>query len=296
MMRPPSMPMIVPITSICLVVVAGEGWLLHRARLHASGERTALWQKKQERDSLVHQSPALSTENESAIMADLVAARRKLAEWRSVLQGADPGRPNTPLPTRPIDAFFELTELIGQLRSSAGQALVEIRPDEHFGFAMYANEGPAPDQIAAVHRQSGAIKCLMEVLLASHPQALLAVRRERPVAKVVQDRQSRADDFFEIDHALSVRQTGLIESDAFQLEFTGPTGALRAFLSGLAFSHLPFVVRGVEVEPLREKNFAQTTAQVPASGASRSLVKPGISKFGVTLELARLAPSPTAVR
>ena len=296
MTRPSSLPMLVPVALFCICLVAGEGWVLHRACLDADRELARLRQKKQERDSLEHLSPAVSPENETALAADLAKAVRKLSEWRSVLQGDETERTSPPPPARPIDAFFELTDIVGQLRAKAGQAQVEIRPDERFGFARYANEGPNLDQVASIHRQSGAIKNLMEVLLESHPEALLGVRRERPATQVGQDRQSRPDDFFDMEHALSVHQPGLVECEAFRLEFTGQTGVLRTFLNSLALSRLPFVVRGVEVEPLRDINAAQITAQTPTSNPSRLLVKPGMSRFGVTVELARLASTPTAVR
>ena len=296
MTRSSPVPLLVPVALLCLCLVAGEGWALHRVRLDANRELAKFRQKKLERDSLEHLSPALSPENETAVAADLEKAVRKLGEWRSVLQGDETGRPYPPPPVRPIDAFFELTDLVGQLRAKAGQAQVEIRPGERFGFARYANEGPNPDQIASIYRQSGAIKSLIEVLLESHPQALLGVRRERPATQAGQDRQSRPDDFFEMDHALSVRRPGLVECEAFRLEFTGQTGVLRTFLTGLAHSHLPFVVRGVEVELQRDKNAGQVTAAAPQSNPSTILVKPGISRFGVTVELARLASNPTVAR
>jgi hypothetical protein len=286
----------VAVASLCLFLLGGEGWMFHRFRKEATRELAALQKMKLDRDSLVHHSPALSPESEAALTADLAVARTVLTEWRSVLPDDEPGCPSTPLPSRPIGAFFELADIIRQLRAKAAQSQVGIRPDERFGFAAYANEGPAPDQIAVVHRQCYAIRYLVGKLLESSPMALLSVRRERPGADAARDLRPWPDDFFEWDRALTLRQPGLIESEAFRLEFTGQTGTLRGFLSSIAQNRLPFVVRRVEVEPWRAESSGAAAALPTAPGAPGPLVKPMLSKFGVTLELARLETNPATAR
>lgn len=295
MKRLSPLSLLVPTAFLCLALVAGEVWLLIRSRAEAAQALSAMKQKKQERDSLACQSPALSPENEAAITADLTAAERSLAEWRLGLQGEEIVVPAARPPARSIDAFFELTDFIGQLHAKAREAQVGLRPDEHFGFAVYANEGPAVEQIATIHRQRLAIQYLVEALLESRPLALLAVRRERPGADVEREPRIRADDFFELNRDLAVRHPGLIESEAFRLEFTGQTGALRLFLNHLSTGHQPVVVRSVEVAPLVADSLTRLSTQALASGAPVPLVKPGIMKFGVILELARLATNPAAV-
>jgi hypothetical protein len=133
-------------------------------------------------------------------------------------------------------------------------------------------------------------------LLESNPQALLAVRRERPGAEAARDSRARADDFFEWDRALTLRQPRLIESDAFRLEFSGQTGTLRGFLSSIAQNRLPFVVRCVDVEPWHAESAVPAAALPTAPRATGPLVKPILSKFGVTLELARLETNPATVK
>ncbi len=289
-----ALPLLVPTATICLALVAGESWLLLRSRAEAAQALSALQQKKQERDSLARHSPVLSPESEAAVSTALFSANRALAEWRSLLQGDGAGRLTTPPPVRSIDAFFELTDFIGQLRAKAGQAQVGLRPDENFGFAAHTNEGPAVEQIATIHRQRLAIQYLVETLLESHPQALLAVRRERPKTDAVRDQRYRTDDFFELDRTLSLRQPGLIEGEAFRLEFTGQTEALRLFLNHLGTGCQPVVVRSVEVGPRVADSLTRVPALPSPSAVPVPLVKPGILQFGVILELARLAPNPAA--
>src|SRR5207245_42405 len=100
-----------------------------------------------------------------------------------------------------------------------------------------------------------------------HPRALLSVQRERPLTaaqRALRHQPSRSGapgvlpvqgaggapaDFFDPDPQLSVRQPGWIDSEAFRLEFTGPTPVLRDFLNTLATYRLPLIVSSVEVEP-----------------------------------------------
>jgi hypothetical protein len=191
------------------------------------------------------------------------------------------------MPAKPIDAFFELAGFIEQLRTRAGQAQVVLKPDERFGFATHTNEGPAAEQIAAVHRQRLATQYLVETLLEARPLALLAMRRERPVAGA-RDSRDRAEDFFELERPLSLRLPGQVETGAFRLEFTGQTAALRNFLNSLASYRQPVVVRSVEVEPLA----AIPTAGPVAAGAPVPLVRQSLSKFAVTVEFVLLADNP----
>lgn len=292
MNRPSPKYLLTSVVVLCLGLVATEGWLLQRSRLAAAQALVALEQKKQERDWLARQSPALSGENETAITADLTAAARALGELRSALQGKDAGLAAAPPPAKPIDAFFALANFIEKLRDRAAQAQVVIKPDEHFGFATYANEGPAADQIAAVHLQQLAVQYLVETLLEARPLALLAVRRERPPADGARDQRNRADDFFELDRQMSLRQAGLIETGAFRVEFTGQTAALRNFLNSLATYRQPVVVRNVEVEPLATEAATRPSAAASSTTAPVPLVRQSLSKFAVTVEFVLLTGTP----
>lgn len=277
---------------LCLVLLAGEVWGLRESRVAAGRALASLEQKKQERDWLARQSPALNPENETAIAADLDATNRLLAELRASLQGKDPTGFATPAPAKPIDAFFELANFVEKLRIRAAQAQVVLKPDERFGFATYTNEGPVVGQLPAVHRQQLATQYLVETLLESRPLALLAVRRERPVADGPRDARDRADDFFALDPALSIRQPGQVESVAIRVEFTGQTAALRNFLNSLAAFRQPVVVRSVEVEPLAAAASSGTTAQTATAGSPVPLVRQSLSKFAVAVEFVLLADNP----
>src|SRR5438105_55871 len=228
-----SLHLIVPLAVFGLSLMMGEGWLLERSRAEAAKALTDLDQKTRERDSLVRQSPALSPETDTAVSAALASANRALADWRKVLQGDDADLPATPAPVRSTDAFFELADFISHLRAEATQARVKLRANESFGFATYANEGPAKDQIGTVHRQRLAAQYLVELLLGSRPQMLLAIRRERPGADSKRDQRAGTDDYFDWDHASSLRRSGLIEGEAFRLDFTGQTETLQQFLNSI---------------------------------------------------------------
>jgi hypothetical protein len=275
-----------------VVLIAGEGWALRESRIEAGRALADLEQKKQERDWLARQSPALNPENEAAIAADLEATDRLLAEMHSALQGRDPTVFAPPPPAKSIDAFFELAGFVEQLRLRAAQAQVAHKPGERFGFAAYTNEGPVAGQIPAVHRQQLATRCLVETLLESRPLALLAVRRERPVAAGPRDPRDRSDDFFELEPALSIRQPGQVESVALRVEFTGQTAALRNFLNSLATFRQPVVVRTVEVEPLAAAAGSDPTAQTATAGSPVPLVRQSLSKFAVTVEFVLLTGNP----
>jgi len=231
--------------------------------------------KKQDGDWLAHQSPALSPENEIAIAADVTAAGRLLAELSQALQGRDADLFDTPPPAKSIDAFFALANFTEKLRVRAAQAQLPLKADERFGFATHAHEGPVAEHIAFVHRQQLATQYLVETLIEARPLALLSVRRERPAGDRVRE---QAEDFFELDRSLSLRQPGQVEGEAFRLDFTGRTEALRNFLNSLAEFRQPIVVRSVEVEPL-------AAAVVP--GSPGPIVTQSLSKFAVTVEFAR---------
>ncbi len=258
--------------------------MLRESCLSAGRALAALEQKKQERDWLARQSPALSPENEAAIAMDLTSCGRLLAELRVALQGREPTVFAVPPPAKSVDAFFELANFVEKLRTRAARAQVVLKPHERFGFATHTNEGPAVDQLATVHRQQLATQYLVETLLESRPLALLAVRRERPVADGPRDSRDRADDFFELDRSLSLRQPGQVESVAFRLEFTGQTAALRNFMNSLATFRQPVGVRSVEVEPLAAAESAASIAQAVTAGSPVPLVRESLSKFAVTVE------------
>lgn len=285
--------------------LAAGGWLGQTARRQAAQAVANLGQKQQERDSLARQTLALSTANEQAIAQDLVQTSRVLAGLRAALQNREGETPASPPPAKPIDAYFDLAAFVEKTRALAARAQVVLKPDERFGFATHANAGPEAELVPAVFRQRLTVQFLVEALLEAHPRAVLGVQRERPLtaaqrAQRNQPGQTRVpaaasaaggapEDFFDHGAQISLRLPGRIESEAFRLEFTGRTPALRAFLNSLASSPQPVVVRRVEVERLAAE--APSAVNLPA-GAPVPLVSQNLSKFAVVVECVELLPLP----
>lgn len=268
-------------------VIGAEFWLLQRVRTEAGRAQAALEQKKQERDWVARQSPAPTVENEEAIAADLALVRRRLADLRASLQARQPDPFAGPVPEKPTEAYFALAGLVEQARAQAITTRVTLRPDERFGFAAYANEGPAAALLGPVHRQQLAVQSLLEPLFESRPLALLGVRRTAPLPAGPGGRGA-ADDFFTLDPELSLRQAGLVDTEPVRLEFTGQTSTLRTFLTGLTTLRQPVVVRCVEVEPLPPAGRMRPIA----ADAPQPLVRQSLSKFAVTVEFVLLTSAP----
>lgn len=262
----------------CAAVVGGELWWLGRSREDAQRALAALEQAAQEREWLARQTPAPTAAVEQAIAAERTDLRDRVAALRGRLQttGSDPA------PSRSLDAYFQLAALVERARAQAIAARISLPPDERFGFAAYANEGPAPDQLATVHRQQRAVQQLLEPLFEARPLALLAVRRESPAGRA----NAAGDDYFLLEPAASLERPGIVDTDALRLEFTGQTSTLRAFLGGLADLRDPVVVRGVDVEPWP----GRVPPRARAGGEDAvPVVRQSLSKFAVTLEFLHLA-------
>ncbi len=262
--------------------VAAEGWFLQEARRQATQALAGLAQKTQERDWLARQSPALSEANEQAIEQDLAQAGQVLAALRVALQGRQ-GKPPDP-PLKPIDAYFDIAAFVEKTRALATRAQVTIKPDERFGFATYAHEGPVAELVTAVFRQRMVAQYLVEALLESRPRALLGVQRERPrpADQREQDVGTEARDFGDFESVASFSSPGHVAGEIFRLEFTGQTPALRAFLNNLAALPQPVIVRSVAVEPL-------STGESPDLSATPvALVAGNCSKFSVVVESVEL--------
>lgn len=292
-----------PLFAFVLLLSAGalawEGWALHGTWERTQRAERTLRQRQAERDWLAHRKPALSAENSEAIAADVAAAERRLGELRQALRGR--GRWLPAAPKRSLDAYFALASFTEKARALAVRQQVELRADERFGFATHASVGPGPEQLAAVHRQRVLIEHLVESLLEARPRSLLAVQRERPriatplaganaAASAASESRARevATDFFEPDAQVRLRMPGLVDTEAFRLEFTGQTQSLRAFLNGLASAKLPLIVRAIEVEPLAP----ETATASAAAGAPVPLVTQNFSKFAVVVEFVELPPAP----
>ena len=277
-----------------LAALTVEAGLLHRGWHQLVRVRAGLAQKKEERATLVRQSPALNRENELAVQVDLARARPALAELCTILQGEEGDELWAAPPGRSTTAYFDLAAFVEKMRTAAAQAEVKIKPDERFGFSSYANEGPAEGLLPAVFRQRVAAEYIVRALLESRPRTLLGVQRQLPVT-VIPHKSSAAktvagkpEDYFDAAGLIPLRVAGRLEGDAFRLEFTGQTPALREFLSTLAAFKLPVVVRSVEVEPLNAELPAIASATPLAVGVPVPLIAQNFSKFTVVVEMIRL--------
>lgn len=280
-----------------LLAMEGSLWARHRAQ--ARRALAVLERKAEERDRLARQSPAPTIENERAIARDLADAQKMLAAWWAARREREGGAPVAP-PERVVDFFFDLAAFVEKTRALAAHAGVSMKPDERFGFATHAKEGPAAELVPAVFRQRMVAQQLLEALLGARPQSLLAVQRERPLSAAQRDLRhlspsdevpaltgGKPEDFFALDPALSVRVPGQVDSDAFRVEFTGQTPALREFLNSLVRLTPPVIIRSVEVEPLA----GEMPDKMPAAstGTPAPLVARNVSRFAVVVEAIRPA-------
>jgi hypothetical protein len=289
---------------------AAQGWLIHTTRQRGLVAAAQLEAKRQERDWLARQTPTLDEVTAEAIGADVAAAERRLDEVRTAVAGKG-WLP--PAPPSPVDAYFALATFTERMRALAGRGEVAVGAAEGFGFSTYANEGPQPDLVAAVHRQRVVMQHVLETLFEAHPKSLVACARERPLtepqraarragatgtAMPTSDATPTAGqptDFFTPDARLHLQAPGLVEGELYRVEFLGQTQTLRAFLNALATSPLPLFVRAVEVEPGSAESAAMADrAPVPPGTTSAvvPLVAQNYSKFGVVIECVEVASEP----
>ncbi len=276
-----------------LAAALGAAWTAARER----AQRQEEWRKL----DVAH--PDLTVRGAASVRGDLARVEAALAEsWRSLRRWCDPavGRADVGAPPSGVDAFLALTGFTRRMREAAGRAGVAVRPDEQFGFAEYAHEGPEADAAAAVDRQRRRLEELLTILWAAAPRQLDGVQRtpprnDSPATKPARRGKEAPDvdgrDTFALDPLRSVRAPGVIETDAFRLTFTGQTSALRRLLNGIAAGAVPLVVRDVAVEPVKEA--ARRPDGKPGAGSSVVLIlRPGLSRFTVTVEAWNLVGAP----
>lgn len=213
-----------------------------------------------------------------AVEADLAAAESTRSGLLGQLGlGASPSVSGGPPPTR-MEAFFQLSGFVRDLRELATRAGLGVRPDEQFGFSAYRNEAPPAEAFAAIARQQRAVSKLVAALAAARPRQLLALQRTRPsgtgrpaadVAPSGEKAGAGDGDYFVLEPRLSVAERDLIATDAYRLTFVGRTPALRQFLNALAASARPVLVRSVTVEPPPSGDARRLP---PAAGEARILV------------------------
>ncbi|MFZ9747294.1 MAG: hypothetical protein ACO3G4_11755 [Opitutaceae bacterium] len=318
--------------TVCGLVAAGQIALGVERWFASRSEASRLQQRRAELEGVGQLQPAPTREVAVAIEADLARAQAALAAMRTELSGQPAAVEKlraAKVPTARTDAFFDLATYVERVREAAAKAGVQLRPEAaRAGFAQYANEGPETDRIEPVFRQRQLAEYLVTILLEARPEAILAIRRERPLTRAERGAAAEAiangqpppapeggdgPDYFAQDPRGSARVPGFVETTGFRLTFQGETAALRLFLNRLTAFELPFLVREVEVEPVGVEEAADAPAAVGSAvtaaplnalpsasetGAAKApvqapLVPRSTSRFTVTVEhLELLTPSP----
>ena len=284
-----------------VAALSTEGWLLLRFRRAAQTAAATLAARQREWRTLAALRPPPTPAGAEAVEADCARAEAQLRaledELGNYAEAAALPADRGPGPTSSAEAFFELAGLIQRLRQQAEAAGIQVRIGEQFGFSAYVHQGPGPALVAGVQRQRGAIEYLIGALGAARPKQLLAVQRTWPGGAAAPSRTTlEADaaegpDLFVLDSRLGLREPGLLETDGVRLVFTGYTATLRRLLNRLAGSGLPFVVRGVEVEPVAGAKPGRTAGTI-GDEPPVQIVRPGLSRFTVTVEHVALHTTP----
>jgi hypothetical protein len=290
-MSPKKFPLFKVALGLVALVAVGEGWCIYErydaARLAEKKLSNARGQLQVVADTV----PAPSRETAVQIEADLAKAQQSLATMQLELRGRGPTGTRLAALKPPVartDAFFDLATYVARSRAFAEKQGVTVAPAAtHFGFSIYANEGPEPVLINAVFRQRLVAHYLIEALLTARPRALLSLQRERPLT--AEERKTRTEaqaaaaadpttaasaaqpeksatlspDYFDLDPRLPAQASGFVEMSAFRLAFTGQTATLRAFLNQLASFELPVIVRAVEVEPASGEDLVGVLEEAP---------------------------------
>ncbi len=280
-----------------LALLTLESCSLQRARAEAQRALANLRKLNAEHSMLAREKPGPSEENETAIARDRVAATEAVSAWRfAVGNRADGSLPKTPTA---VEAYFEISGGIEQLRARAQAAQVTLKPGEGFGFASHRAAGPDTALAPVVLRQCRALQGLVETLLETRPLALLAVQRQRPTGKTdfrpgvsdgatpaaKPDGLDQVQDFFDLAPALDLRLPENLSGQAYRLEFSGTTRMLRDFLNRLAAQARPVFVRSVEVEPLDTDKSADSREPPPSREKLVPLVTRNLSRFTVIVQL-----------
>jgi len=272
------------------VAFAAQGVSLFWGAKSFAKAKSQLAAKERQLTSLANAEPAPTQAYADALareLADLPSAvARSESLWRD--NSIARARAAAPPPPNRRAAYFDLMRYRQSLADLAREQGVEIGADEFFGFRAYANEGPAEADISAVYMQRLVLARVLESLLHSKPQRILAVIR--------QEGNASADGFGGAEFAPANR------GYRFQIRFLGTTAVLRAWLNELADMPLPILVRSVTVEPAPERqvipirgrsNAAFSSAPFAESGVGdgfEPLVRPSSSEFLVTLDYVELEP------
>jgi hypothetical protein len=275
-----------PFIAIALFVAAMVleiGWVGHH-RARATRALSRLEAVKQEHRMLVRGSPAPRADTEAAMAAARSGSERLLHGMRQELGLTEENAESSDLGT-PMDEYFALGDFAARMRARIGAAAIDVGRTERFGFSAYANAGPEPEILAEVRRQRETVELLVEILAEARPARFLGIKRTEPGRNGVTRGPSLSEDCFSVPRNRSLATADVVDADAFRLEFTGQTGALRRLLNSLAQAARPVIVRAVEVEPTVKDAHRREVTKT----SSTDPVDPTVKRFSVLVEVPRPA-------
>lgn len=237
---------------LLLAMTAGWSWRESRRADVAQVEWVRLqaeWRR------LMDETPAPT----AATSAQLEAAGRRamgaVRQMRHAL-GVEGVERSVPQVGERAEAYLVLLRFMQTQREAASAAGVALPPDPAFGFSAYTNQGPESELIAPVLAQMVAAESLLQALWAVRPERFERLQRETPSSGSTAGSDGRTtagpvrgDDHWIWPEDRSLRRTGILDTLAFRIEFTGDTGTLRRYLRALKQRVPPVAVRQVEAEP-----------------------------------------------
>lgn len=271
----------------CLVtsIALGGWWLvqaqgLRRLRSKLGSERRALHALEAEVRAGVDE-----TAEQTADTEDLQRWRRAFLSTltRGEVEVATPAS----VPQSATEACGLLAAMAQRLRTRAAAHSVALADGESFGFTAFAQAGPDPAQVTAVHQQSLAIEEAVSLLIDAEPSAIVAVRREAvPAGSGIGGPggatmlEAGNAEIFQMALGRSWRVEGVVGSTAVEIQFVGQTQVLRTFLTSVATSAPLLAVRGVACGP------ADGAIPRRRDAADTPWLQPQPLKFTVCLERA----------
>jgi len=258
--------------AVCIVAGLALAWQSRGSRAQAARWQQRLASERREKQALEAQvllAAAGGRERAAEIEHERQVRRGRLA---ALARGEAARLADAPIPATRTAACAALAAMAQELRDLANGQGIGVAPGEAFGFAEFAQSGPAADLRAEVHRQSRIVAAAVRLLVAAQPAEIRRVSCGKPPGP--DDRATNPE--------------GLAGRTTVRLEFSGHTEVLRKFLNGLAGSELLLRVSSVEVNPARPDT-------PPAEGSPGELwLSPETLVFAVTLECVHLTPGAIA--
>ena len=163
------------------------------------------------------------------------------------------------------------TALAKSHETKYGPAPIDIPQDFAFGFDRFKLESKVPEdqeEIAMLDKQRDILDFLIGELYATHPKAILAVKRQsaKKSENNAFDEYYGDSSIFEIGSSVTSKVEGAIDTIPFEISFSGKTNTLRDFLNRLVEFERPIVVRSINVsrpnESIKRKPYAETDEEL----------------------------------